>query len=314
MKKISFVIPVYNNEDSLALLYQKLTEICDELSYSYCFEMIFVNDGSKDTSWEIIKQIASQDERVQAISFTRNFGHQIALRACYDNATGDAVISLDADLQDPPALVKDMIAKWESGACIVYARRRSRNDGFWKDFTASCYYKLLYLVSDVAIPQHVGEFRLIDKKVLEQIQLCRERACYLRGIVAWTGFSHAYVTFDRKEREAGVSGYGWAKLLKLAFDGLSGFSLFPLRIAAFMGIFVILTGSLMFLYIAWDALSHGVYYPLFKWLVTVVYIFMGVQFLLMWLLGEYIGRMYDQQRNRPLYITEETMGTKFKGN
>ena len=311
MKKISFVVPVYNNEESLLLLYKKLTEICGQLSSHYSFEMVFVNDGSKDGSWEIIKQIAACDERVQALSFTRNFGHQIALRACYDNATGDAVISLDADLQDPPALVKDMIAKWENGACIVYARRRSRNDGFWKDFTASCYYKLLYSVSDVAIPQHVGEFRLIDKKVLEQIQLCRERACYLRGIVAWTGFSHAYVTFDRQEREQGVSGYNWAKLFKLAFDGLSGFSLFPLRIAAFMGFFVIFTGSLMFLYIAWDAFSHGVTYPLFKWLVTIIYIFMGVQFLLMWLLGEYIGRMYDQQRNRPLYITQETMGTKF---
>ncbi len=313
MKKISFVVPVYNNEESLSLLYQKLTEIADELADSYACEMIFVNDGSKDGSWEIIKQITAYDARVQALSFTRNFGHQIALRACYDNATGDAVISLDADLQDPPALVKDMIAQWEKGACIVYARRRSRNDGFWKDLTASCYYKLLHLVSDVAIPQHVGDFRLIDKKVLEQIQLCRERACYLRGIVAWTGFSHAYVTFDRQEREAGVSGYSWAKLLKLAFDGLSGFSLFPLRIAAFVGFFVIFTGSLMFTYIVFDAFIHGVRYPLFKWLVTIIYIFMGVQFLLMWLLGEYIGRMYDQQRNRPLYITDETMGTKFGG-
>ena len=312
MKKISFVIPVYNNQESLVCLYEKLKEICDQLSSLYNSEILFLNDGSKDMSWEIIKKLSSLDYRVRGISFTRNFGQQMALRACYDNAIGDAVVSLDADLQDPPELICKMIEKWSNGACIVYARRSSRNDGFLKNLTATYYYKFLYLISDVAIPQHVGDFRLIDKKVVEQIQLCRERACYLRGIVAWTGFSHAYVTFDRQEREVGISGYGWAKLLKLAFDGISGFSLFPLRIAAFVGFFVIFTGSLMFAYIAFDAFIHGVRYPLFKWLVTIIYIFMGVQFLLMWLLGEYIGRIYDQQKNRPLYIIQESIGKGFE--
>ncbi len=304
-KKISFIVPVYNEQANLPIMYGKLKEICDQLSAVYDAEIVFVNDGSKDKSWNIIKQLSSADNRIRGISFTRNFGFQMASTAGYDNAQGDAFITLDADLQDPPELIREMIEKWEKGASIVYARRSSRNDGFWKDLTASCYYKLLHLVSDVAIPQHVGDFRLIDKKVLDQVRLCRERARYLRGIVAWTGFKEAYVTFKRPERMAGVSGYSWLKLIKLAFDGIAGFSLFPLRIAAFMGIFVIATGTVMFCYIALDAFLHGARYPLFKWLVTIMYIFMGVQFLLMWLLGEYIGRIYDQQKNRPLYIVEE---------
>lgn len=312
MKKLSFVIPVYNEEGNLPVLYEKLKAICDHFSQKYSFEIFLVDDGSNDSSWRIIKQLAGEDSRVRGLSFSRNFGFQMTLTAAYDHAQGDAIIGLDADLQDPPELIYEMIEKWEQGFYIVYARRSSRNDGFIKDFTASLYYKLLHYVADIPIPQNVGDFRLIDKRVLQQVRLCRERARYLRGIVAWTGFKHTYVEFKRPERVAGVSGYSWLKLFKLAFDGVTAFSLFPLRIAAFVGVFVIFTGSLMFAYIAFDAFVHGARYPLFKWLVTVVYIFMGVQFLLMWLLGEYIGRMYEQQKNRPLYIIQESAGTGFE--
>jgi glycosyltransferase involved in cell wall biosynthesis len=312
MKKLSFVIPVYNEEGNLLVLYEKLKAICQHFSHQYAFEILFVNDGSRDSSWHIIKELAAKDSRVRGISFSRNFGFQMTLTAAYDYAQGDAIIGLDADLQDPPELICEMIEKWEEGFYIVYARRSSRNDGFIKDVTASLYYKLLHYVSDVPIPQNVGDFRLIDKRVLQQVRLCRERARYLRGIVAWTGFRHTFVEFKRPERTAGVSGYSWLKLLKLAFDGVTAFSLFPLRIAAFVGIFVIFTGLLMFAYIAFDALVQGARYPLFKWLVTIIYIFMGVQFLLMWLLGEYIGRIYDQQKNRPLYIIQESIGKGFE--
>lgn len=308
MKKISFVIPVYNEEANLPIMYGKLKEICDQLSSVYDAEIVFVNDGSKDKSWNIIKQLSSEDSRIQGLLFTRNFGHQIALTAGYDHATGDAVISLDADLQDPPELIKEMLQKWEAGYHIIYARRSSRSDGFLKDLTAFFYYKLLHLVAQVPIPQHVGDFRLIDKSVLTVINQCREQARYLRGMVAWTGFSHTFIDFKRPERIFGQPAYTWSKSIQLAFDGLANFSLFPLRIAAFVGFFVIVTGSLMFFYIALDAFLQGTRYPLFKWLVTIIYIFMGVQFLLMWLLGEYIGRMYDQQKNRPLYIVQENIG------
>ena len=305
MKKISFVIPVYNEEENLPVLYKKLKEICDQLQQTYNAELLFVNDGSKDNSWQIIKKLSETDSRVKGVLFSRNFGHQMALTAGYDHANGDAVISLDADLQDPPELIQEMIKQWEAGFHIVYARRSSRNDGFFKDLTAFVYYKLLHLVAQVPIPQHVGYFRLLDKSVLTVINQFREQARYLRGMVAWTGFSHTFIDFKRPERIHGTPAYTWSKSIQLAFDGLANFSLFPLRIAAFVGFFVIMTGSLMFAYITFDAFLHGTRYPLFKWLVTVIYIFMGVQFLLMWLLGEYIGRMYDQQKNRPLYIVQE---------
>lgn len=307
-KKLSFVVPVYNEQENIPLLYQKLIVLLKNQLQGYGVEIIFVNDGSKDSSWNCIKDLIKKDSRVKGVCFSRNFGHQLALTAGYDRATGDAVISLDADLQDPPELIEAMVKKWEEGFEIVYARRSSRNDGFLKDITAFFYYKLLHKVAQVPIPQHVGDFRLIDRAVLTEINRCREQARYLRGIVAWTGFTHTFVNFKRPERIAGTPAYTWSKSIQLALDGLTNFSLFPLKIAAFVGFFVIITGSLMFLYIAVDALVFSVRYPLFKWLVTAVYIFMGVQFLLMWLLGEYIGRIYEQQKNRPLYIVKEDAG------
>ncbi len=307
-KKLSFVIPVYNEQENIPLLYQKLIVLLKNQLEGYGVEIIFVNDGSKDSSWNCIKDLTKKDSRVKGVCFSRNFGHQLALTAGYDRATGDAVISLDADLQDPPELIEAMVKKWLEGFEIVYARRSSRNDGFLKDITAFFYYKLLHKVAQVPIPQHVGDFRLIDRAVLTEINRCREQARYLRGMVAWTGFTHTFVNFKRPERIAGTPAYTWSKSIQLALDGLTNFSLFPLKIAAFVGFFVIITGSLMFLYIAVDALVFSVRYPLFKWLVTAVYIFMGVQFLLMWLLGEYIGRIYEQQKNRPLYIVKEDAG------
>ena len=307
MKKISLVIPVYNEQENLHIMYNRLCTITTQLS-DYEFEFICVNDGSRDASWRIIQELSFQDTRVKGVSFSRNFGVQMALTAGHDHAIGDAIITLDADLQDPPELIIDMIKAWQQGYYIVYAQRISRNDGFLKDITASLYYKLLNAVSDVPIPENVGDFRLIDKVVLKQINTCRERYRYWRGMVAWTGFKHTFVYFTRPERIAGQTGYTWFKLFKLAFDGITSFSMFPLKLAAYVGVFVIATGSCMFLYITCDALLWGARYPLFKWLVTIIYIFMGVQFLLMWLLGEYIGRMHDEQKQRPLYIIQEKCG------
>ncbi len=307
MKKISIVIPIYNEESNIGSLYNRLFLIATQLS-GYVFEFICVNDGSRDNSWQLIEELSLKDQRVKGISFSRNFGYQMALTAGHDYATGDAIITIDADLQDPPELIIAMVKKWEEGFFIVYAQRLSRNDGFLKDITAGLYYKLLTAVSDVPIPENVGDFRLIDRVVLDQINNCRERFRYWRGMVAWTGFPHAFVYFTRPERAAGQTGYTWLKLLKLAFDGITSFSMFPLKIAAYIGSFVIITGSCMFFYITCDAFLWGARYPLFKWLVTIIYIFMGIQFLLMWLLGEYIGRMHDQQKQRPLYIVQKSCG------
>lgn len=301
-KLISIVIPIFNEEENLPVVYRELTSL---LEGKYDYELILINDGSRDRSWSIIKELAYNNLRIKAIQFSRNFGHQMALTAGYDVACGDAVITMDADMQDPPKLILDMIKKWEEGFQIVYARRIDRKDSFLKQITAKLYYQFLDLISDVKIPRNVGDFRLIDKKVLSTLNSCREKARYFRGMVAWTGFSQTYIDFARPNRTAGATGYTWKKMFKLAFDGMTSFSMFPLKLAAYVGVFVIATGILMFLYITCDALFNQVDYPLFKWLVTIIYIFMGIQFLLLWFLGEYIGRIHDQQKGRPLYIVAE---------
>jgi len=308
---ISIILPVFNEEENLPLVYQTLNDITEKLNKDFNYEIIFVNDGSKDNSWPIICKLAEHDERVIGINFSRNFGHQMALTAGYDHAKGDIIISMDADLQDPPSLIIDMVHKWQQGADIVYARRIDRNDGFLKKMTAQFYYKFLDKISDVSIPRHVGDFRLIDRKVLNFLQNCRERSRYLRGMVAWGGFKQDYIDFKRPNRHAGQTGYTWSKMIKLAFDGMTGFSLFPLRVAAFTGIFVIGTSLAMFLFILLDTIIYSVQYPLFKWLAVIMYGFTGIQFLLMWILGEYIGRIFEQQKGRPLYITSEIKTKKY---
>lgn len=304
-EKISLVIPVYNEENNLIPLYAILNGVIQKNADSFDYEIILVNDGSKDNSWNIIKKLAAVDPVIKAINFSRNFGHQIALTAGYDIATGDAIITMDADLQDPPQLLFSMIELWKKGNLIVYARRANRSDTFLKKYTALIYYKFLDYIADVKIPRNVGDFRLIDKKVLKVLKKCPEKSRYLRGMVAWTGFKHDFVDFNRSNRNTGSTGYTWNKMFKLAFDGVTAFSLFPLKIAAFVGLFVVATGMLMFSYITVDALIFGIDYPLFKWLVTIIYIFMGLQFILLWLVGEYIGRIHEQQKNRPLYLIDE---------
>jgi len=306
VKKISVVLPIYNEEHNIPLIYQELTETLVGLQ-DFSYEIIFVNDGSCDSSWQQILNLAKGDSCIKALTFSRNFGHQVALTAGYDHAKGSIIITMDADLQDPPSLIPAMLDRWQQGAHIVYARRVDRKDTFLKRVTAKIYYKFLANISDVIIPRNVGDFRLIDKQVLHYLKQCREKSRYLRGMVAWSGFNHAFVDFKRPNRKLGTTGYTWSKMLKLAFDGVTGFSLFPLKLAAFIGIFVIFTGILMFTYITWDAAFNKIYYPLFKWLVTILYIFMGVQFLLLWLIGEYIGRIFEQQKGRPLYIIEQKL-------
>lgn len=305
-QKISVVVPAYNEEKNIPLFYARLKNIFANAS-QYDVEMIFVNDGSRDKTWQEIQKLALNDASVRGICFSRNFGHQIALTAGYDIATGDAIISMDADMQDPPELIMDMLVKWHHGCEIVYARRRNRKDGFLKKLTAKMYYALLNNVSDVDIPRNVGDFRLIDKKVLNELKKCREKYRYLRGMVAWVGFRNCYVDFDRPNRINGETAYTWKKMIKFAMDGFTGFSMFPLKIASYVGGFVIMTGCMMFLYVAYDFLIKDTPYPLYKWLVILVYIFIGVQFILMWLIGEYIGRIHDQQKERPLYVIRERL-------
>jgi glycosyltransferase involved in cell wall biosynthesis len=300
-KLLSIVLPVFNEQENIPVVYQELVTALQKLP-AYSHEIIFVDDGSSDASWLAINRIAKNDRQVKGVCFSRNFGHQVALTAGYDVARGDVIISLDADMQHPPHIIPDMVKKWEEGAHIVYARRIDRNDTFLKKITALLYYRLLNKIADIAMPRNVADFRLIDKQVLHILQRSKEHSRYLRGMIAWTGFSNAFVDFKCQDRRSGQSGYTWKKMLRLAFDGITGFSTFPLKIAALVGSFVVITGGLMLIFITCETFFFNAHYPLFKWLVTINYIFMGIQFFLMWLLGEYIGRIYDQLRDRPLYI------------
>lgn len=309
-KLISVVIPVFNERDNIPVVYEAVTRELQLLKF-YDYELVFVNDGSADRSWEILNNIVLCDENVKAVSFSRNFGRQIALTAGYDRSSGDCIISMDADMQDPPNLIAQMVKEWEQGARIVYARRIDRKDGILKRITAGLYYRILSSVSDASIPRNVGDFRLIDKSVLNVIQSCREKSRYLRGMVAWSGFSCAYVDFKRPNLRSGKSGYTWKKMFKLALDGLTGFSTFPLRLSGYLGALIIFLGFLVGMYMLYEMLVHGASYALAAWLAEGLIFLVGGQFMLMWLLGEYVGRIHEQQKGRPLYVVaKEVDGAK----
>lgn len=305
-KLISIILPVYNEACNVPVLYEKIKTIMAQDLNMFEHELILVNDGSNDSSWQVIKQLCTNDPCIKGIHFTRNFGHQTALTAGYEVASGDAIITMDSDLQHPPEIIPAMIQSWQQGNEIVYIQNKSRNDSFLKKICSELYYKILDKISDTAMPHNVADFRLIDKKVLQILRISKEKSLYLRGIVAWTGFSYDIIATTFAQRASGKAGYTWWKMLKLAFDGFTSFSIFPLKIAAYVGLFVIITGTAMLAFITGEALIFRAHYPLFKWLVTIIYIFLGVLFILLWILGEYIGRMYEELKGRPLYIVKET--------
>jgi len=299
----SFVVPAFNEEHNVPLLYEKIQNLMIEIDSNW--ELIFINDGSKDNTLQVIKYLAAKDSRVKFLNLSRNFGHQVALTSGLNYAQGNAIISLDCDLQDPPEVISQMIDKWKDGFDIVYARRRNRHDGFLKKYTALWYYKLLDRFSEVSIPRNVGDFRLIDKKVHVELLKMKEKSIYLRGMVSWLGFSHTFVDFDRPERIHGATGYSWPKMIKLAMDGILNFSLLPLKIGFVIGNLSIITGFLFLLYMVYDTFANDSIYPLIKWLIVLLFIFIGFIFILIWLLGEYIGRIYEETKNRPVFVISE---------
>lgn len=298
----SVVVPVYNEEGNILELYKQLSKIFEKQHW----ELIFVNDSSKDKSLEILQDLSKKDETVKYISFSRNFGHQAALTAGMDHAQGKAIITMDCDLQDPPKIIPEMIKKWKQGNEVVYARRKNRKDNFLKKMTAIWYYKILDKVSDVKIPRNVGDFRLVDRKVIDELKGMKEKARYLRGMVAWLGFKYDFVDFDRPERVSGETNYTLKKMLKLATDGILNFSLLPLKLGLYLGFASIFSGALFLLYMIIDSFNAGFgEYPLYKWLSVGFLIMLGFLFILIWLLGEYIGRIYDETKGRPLYVIRE---------
>jgi len=302
--KYSFVIPAFNEEKNIEAIYKRLLDLI--LKYNSEFEIIFVDDGSRDDTKEIIKQISILDKRVKLISLSRNFGHQSALTAGLKYAKGEAIISLDCDLQDPPEVIDQMIEKWIAGNDIVYARRTNfRKDNWIKKLGSRFYYKVLAKMADIDIPRNVGDFRLISKAVLDEINQMDEKSRYLRGMVAWTGFKHDFVDYFRPDREMGDSGYSFKKLISLGMNGFLDFSFLPLRIGFVLGVSSIIIGTFLLGYQIWDSLVNHAYYHLYKWLAVTTFIFMGFMFMLMWIIGEYIGKIYNEVRSRPIYIIKE---------
>lgn len=304
-KKVSIIIPAYREWKNISLVYEALRKILSSISGKYTYEIIFINDGSKDTTWTEILEISTRDKKVKWINLSRNFWHQLALSAWYMEASGDIIISMDADMQDPPILILEMIKKWEAWFEVVYARRRGRYDKFVKKYTAILYYKILSRVSDTKIPRNVGDFRLIDKKVLTAFKWLKEKDRYIRGMFAWMWFKTTFVDFDRPERIIGETSYTWKKMIKLAMDGILNFSTFPLKLWAIIWFFLIILSTFFFLYVSYDFFINETDYPLYKWINIVLLWFVWLQFIFMWILGEYIGRIYNETRERPLYIISE---------
>ncbi|MBN1951917.1 MAG: glycosyltransferase family 2 protein [Bacteroidales bacterium] len=301
MPSLSIVIPLFNEEKNLPYLNQRVHEVMKESPLEW--ELIYVDDGSTDKTLEILESLTGKDPSVRAISLTRNFGHQAALMAGLDHAASDAVITMDGDLQDPPELIPDLVKKWQEGYSVVYARRKNyRHDNLLKRWLSMLFYYLIRVLRMTTAPKNVGDFRLIEKRVLEELKIMRERTRYLRGMISWMGFSYAFVDYERPDRKNGKSGYSFVRLIRLAMDGFFSFSRVPLRIGLFLGISSIFIGLGFMVYMIADIIINDVYYHLYKLLVDIIFIFIGFLFILIWILGEYIGRIYHEVKGRNLYI------------
>jgi len=298
---ISIVIPVFNEEKNIFPLYHAILQHLPGIE----LEFIFVNDGSSDGSIVQLYTLADEDKRVKVISFTRNFGHQAALTAGIDFATGDAIITMDADFQDPPEVLPLLIEQWQQGAKIVYARRSHRRDKWLKRMTAQWYYSLLYKASEIKIKGNIGDFRLIDKTVADRLRQLREHSRYLRGLIPWMGFKYAIVDYIRPHRQKGETKFNWLKMMRFAMNGLLNFSLFPLRIGLVAGVGIIFSGIIFLFYLAYRFFFDDQFYKLLEWLAVVNYILIGVLFIFIWFIAEYIGKIYEEVKGRPLYIIED---------
>ena len=307
MKKLSVVVPMYYEEEVAKECYNRLKGIVEKID-NYEYEIIFINDGSKDKTLPILMEIAEKDKNVKVLSFSRNFGHQCAVTAGLQYVTGDAIVIIDADLQDQPELIPEMLKLWEDGNEVIYGKRKSREgESKFKLLTASMFYKTLNALSDVEIPKDTGDFRLVDRKVVDVINSLPEHNKFLRGLFSWVGYKQTPFEYERKERFAGKTKYPLKKMLKLAQDGIFSFSTKPLKIVGTMGIISIAISIIILIYAIlsyifnWNNLTAG-------WtslMVTMTFL-SGMILISLWMIGEYIGRIYDETKRRPQYIIDKT--------
>jgi polyisoprenyl-phosphate glycosyltransferase len=301
----SIIAPIFNETGNIPELYRRVKEVMDKTGEDW--ELVTIDDGSTDGSTEMLRELARQDARVRPVIFARNFGHQLAVTAGLDYARGQAVTIIDADLQDPPEVILDLIAKWREGYQVVYAVRAEREGETWfKLFTASLFYRMIYKITDVKIPMDTGDFRLLDRKVVDVMKSMRERHRFLRGMSVWVGFKQIGVEYKRAARFTGETKYPLKKMIKFASDAITSFSYLPLQLATYMGFVAAGIASIAIpIVIILRLVGSNAFFGQASTLIAVLFLG-GVQLISLGILGEYIGRLYDEAKGRPLYIVSET--------
>ena len=304
IKLVTILVPAYNEQEVLHMLYERLKNIMDNLS-SYRFEVLLVNDGSKDNTLAVMKELRNIDNRICYLNLSRNFGKETAMIAGLDYAKGDCVIIIDADLQDPPELIPDMLKFWEEGYDDVYAKRKSRKgESFLKKFTSKMYYKMLQSVTNIEIQKDTGDFRLLDRRCVEALKSIRESQRYTKGLFSWIGYNKKEILFDRDPRAAGKTKWNYGKLINLSIDGLTSFTTTPLRFAAVMGILVSLAGFIYMLAIIIKTIIYGIDVPGYSSTMVVILFLGGIQLIFLGVIGEYLGRTFNESKRRPIYFVE----------
>ena len=310
MKKITIIIPAYNEEESLPFLYERLEKLMNDIK-NYEFEILFVNDGSKDKTIQLVKEMRAKDSRICYVDFSRNFGKEIAMLAGLDYATGDCVIFMDADLQDPPELIPELIKYWEQGYDDVYARRKSRQGETWlKKFTSKMYYKVLQSLTRVEIQKDTGDFRLLDRRCVNALRKLRESQRCSKSMFSWIGYNKKEVLYDRDPRIAGKTKWNYKKLIDLAIDGITSFTTSPLRVSTYLAIPTFIMLFVYFIYVIVKCIATGVVMQAFQAIILLILFFAGIQIMLFGIVGEYLGRIFNETKNRPLYFVNEYNGVR----
>ena len=305
MKKISIIIPTYNEEEALPHLMKRLNKLMDFMD-KYEFEILFVNDGSKDKTIDLIKEYRKDDKRINYVDFARNFGKETAMIAGLDYATGDCAVFLDADLQDPPELIPDMVEYWEKGYDDVYAQRRTRRGETWlKKFTSRMYYRVLQSLTKVEIQKDTGDFRLLDRRCMNALRKMRETQRCSKSMFSWIGYKKKAISYDRDPRIAGKTKWNYAKLINLAIDGITSFTTSPLRLSVLLTIPTFMALIVYFIYVIVKSYTLHVPIEAFQAIILLVLFFSGIQIMLFGIVGEYLGRIFNETKNRPIYLVNE---------
>lgn len=308
MKKVTILIPCYNEEASLPALYEALHGLMEQ-NTGYEWEVLMVNDGSRDQTIDVIKQLRAKDKRICYIDLSRNFGKENAMLAGFDYATGDAVVIMDADLQHPPSVIPEMLKKWEEGYDDVYGRRLSRGKESWlRKKLSMTYYRILQKTTRVEILQNVGDFRLLDRKCIDELKKLRETERYTKGMYCWIGFKKCAVDFETQDRIAGESSMSFKALISLAIDGITSFTTAPLRMSAVMGFIVSLVAFIYMCFVLFKTIFIGEDVQGYPTLVILILFIGGVQLISLGIIGEYLGKIFNETKNRPVYVVGEKEG------